>query len=262
MFDYLLSRNPISAVYLAVAILIAKKPQMLELATKLGPEPLDDPSLLHPLFARLPPLHPDTPGEPLPPSPSRRPEVSADLVREEDENPYRPISLSHIFSLSDELLQRYPWDGDEICGNKVMGEGSVVCSYELESEDDWNLQQALSYVDKEVVVPGAGLIDDDEPEDEMKPHPIPIRRRRFARLRLPRDRLGTAVACSVVLVGVGIAVFGLKAGGARSDWARWWALVIRSWSSKGGDVANRLSWLICGWRDVGGLLLRSLENVL
>jgi hypothetical protein len=127
MFDYLLSRNPISAIYLAVAILVAKKPQMLQLAKKLGSEAMDDPSLLHPLFARLPPLFPDTPSESTPVA--KEINVSADAIKEDDANPYEPIPLSRIFELADELMTRFPWDSEDIRGREIMGTGSVVSSY-------------------------------------------------------------------------------------------------------------------------------------
>lgn len=68
IFDYLIARNPISAIYLAVAILMSKRPQLLKLIEQ-HPEADQDPSLLHPLFARLPPLYPDTPDAPEPPAP-------------------------------------------------------------------------------------------------------------------------------------------------------------------------------------------------
>lgn len=45
---------------------MSKRPQLLKLIAA-HPEAHDDPSLLHPLFARLPPLYPDTPDQPTPP---------------------------------------------------------------------------------------------------------------------------------------------------------------------------------------------------
>lgn len=47
---------------------MSKRPQLLKLIAE-HPEAHQDPSLLHPLFARLPPLYPDTPDAPAPPPP-------------------------------------------------------------------------------------------------------------------------------------------------------------------------------------------------
>lgn len=48
---------------------MSKRPQLLKLIAA-HPEAHDDPSLLHPLFARLPPLYTDTPDQPTPPPPA------------------------------------------------------------------------------------------------------------------------------------------------------------------------------------------------
>lgn len=80
IFDYLIARNPISAIYLAVAILVSKRPQLLKLIAQ-HPEAHEDPSLLHPLFARLPPLYPDTPDRPDPPPPGTERRVKESASR-------------------------------------------------------------------------------------------------------------------------------------------------------------------------------------
>lgn len=232
MFDFLLARNPISAIYLAVAvsgslravltrqILVAKKPQMLELAKKLGSEAEDDPSLLHPLFARLPPLYPDTPDLAHPPS------GLGGTSDEDDPNAYRPIPLGQLFSLADDLMEKWPWDGEVIRSKEIMGEGSVVCTYELESRGSrWNLRGALDCIDQDVVKPGAGATDDEVEE-------VPIRRRPAGRVRVPRNKLGTTVALGMLILGLSMAILGVGAGGPRSDWARWWVMVVRTWGGK------------------------------
>ncbi|WVQ81438.1 hypothetical protein IAT38_003562 [Cryptococcus sp. DSM 104549] len=242
VFDWVLGRNPVAGVYLAAAILITKKPQMLKIAKSLGPEYEQDPSLLHPLFTRLPPLYPDTPAAPSPPPPSPSPIPSSRTSREQDEaNPYDPLPLSRVFALADELMERFPWDGEAVRGRRIMGEGSVVRTYNREYKEDWTAEDALEMVDVDVVLPGAGMPppSDDEDEDGSADLPPPSKRRRPLPLRLPRNRLGTALALGVLLVGVGIAVYGVKAGaGAGSvggtGWKRWWGAVVRGWVGREG----------------------------
>jgi len=260
MFDYLLSRNPISAIYLAVAILVAKKPQMFKLAKKLGPEAIDDPSLLHPLFSRLPPLFPDTPDNPAPPATGGG-LGNIDIANlDEDANPYEPIALSQIFAVADNLMLRFPWDGPVIRGREILGNGSVVSTYEQEAAEDWSLHEAVRRIDNEIVIPGAAAMDEEEEEEEV---PLPPRRRRPTwTIRMPRNRIGTAVAVSIVFVGIGIAVFGVRAGGSRADWARWWAMVIRGWASKGGRLGDQMGNLAAGWARVGTLVGQSLKDLL
>ncbi|OCF44886.1 hypothetical protein I317_01165 [Kwoniella heveanensis CBS 569] len=242
MFDFLLARNPISAVYLAAGVLISKKPQMFEIARQLGEEYEEDPTLLHPLFVRLPPLYADTPSEPE----SASSTVSASNQKEmreftdDDPNPYKAIKLSELFTLTDTLMEQYPWDGDVISGRDIMGEGSVVCSYASEDSAGWTPDTALQMVDVEVVKPGAGLaVDDDEEaedQDPMRPNtptPLPIRRK-LGGLRFPRNKLSTVVAVGIVVLGVGMAVYGVRAGGNEASWGRWWSHVIRGWIGREG----------------------------
>nr|WVH01959.1 ubiquinol-cytochrome C reductase hinge protein [Naematelia aurantialba] len=241
MFDYLLARNPISAIYLAVAILIAKKPQMYELAAKLGEEAQDDPTLLHPLFSRLPPLYPDTPGEPTDLSIEETADQTSDLVNLDDApNPYKPIPLSQLFEIADRLMLQHPWDGDTIRGRELLGDGCTVCTYAAEDKvhlgGKWSLAEAMAMLDEEVVKPGAMIVDEDEEEEAVKEDEAkgrknrPVRARRWS-IRVPRDKKGTVLALGIVVVGVGIAVFAGRAGGRHADWARWWSVVLRSWVS-------------------------------
>ena len=196
-------------------ILMAKKKQMLQLARKLGPEARDDPTLLHPLFSRLPPLYPDTPVSPLPPKEII--DEKTDYSEYDQANPYQPIPLSRVFNLTEELLARFPWDGSIIRGREIMGPDSVICTYDEEpsATNKQSLDDLQRLVDGEVVLPGAADIDD---EAELPP----VR----WRLRFPRNRLGTAVAVGVVVVGIGMAVYGARNGGS-GGWRSWWHLVRR-----------------------------------
>ncbi|WWC97846.1 hypothetical protein V866_004733 [Kwoniella sp. B9012] len=253
MFDFLLARNPISAVYLAASILIIKKPQMLQIAHQLGSEYEEDPTLLHPLFVRLPPLYADTPSEPDPPptlTPS--PKTSYDDFEEDSANPYRPIKLSELFQLTDKLMDQYPWDGDVIRGTEIMGEGSVVNTYPKEQmEEEWSEEEMLRMIDVQVVKPGAGDISDDEELDE---EPVKQKRRRLP-IRKPRNKINTLLAFGVVVLGVGIAVYGFKAGGNEASWSRWWSVVIRGWIGKEGRglegvLGRGIGWVKKAVRDV------------
>lgn len=209
---------------------------MFELAKKLGTEGEQDPSLLHPLFARLPPLYPDTPEQSTP--------TPTDIEPGDDPNPYEPIPLSVLFFLSDELMAKFPWDGEVVRGKEIMGEGSVVSSYALEMAArngiTWNLSDALNLIDRDVVKPGAGMADDDD-EAEFK---APVRRRQVRPLNIPRNMFGTTMAVSIVMFGLGMAIYGVRAGGPRSDWTSFWAVVVRSWVEK-TDKAVGLSERVC-----------------
>ncbi|WVF65676.1 hypothetical protein IAT40_000407 [Kwoniella sp. CBS 6097] len=251
MFDFLLARNPISAVYLAAGILISKKPQMFEIAKKLGEEYEEDPTLLHPLFVRLPPLYADTPSDPGP-SPAQdgtspAPGKGMTEFTDDDPNPYKPIILSELFTLTDTLMEQYPWDGDLISGRDIMGEGSVVSSYSSEGSDGWSPEQALQMVNVDVVKPGAGMaVDDDDDdgegdEDVTEPGtstPFPTKRK-LGGFRLPRNKLSTVMAVGIVVLGVGMAVYGVRAGGDQASWGRWWSYVIRGWFGKEGRRLGR-----------------------
>lgn len=229
MFDYLLSRNPISAIYLAVAILVAKKPQMLKLVREMGQEAMDDPSILHPLFARLPPLVADDPDTQTLGAMELGEKGIVGGNDMDEPNPYEPIALSTIFRIADDLLARYPWDGPIIKGKEILGDASSVMTYPRELESDWTLKLAETLVNGEVIKPGADMLDEEEEED-----PLPIRkaRSRKLRVRIPRNKAGTLLAVGVVLFGVGIAVYGARSGGPRSNWARWWSVVLRDWVSR------------------------------
>jgi hypothetical protein len=260
MFDFLLSRNPISAIYLAVAILIAKKPQMLRLVKDLGQEAMDDPSILHPLFARLPPLLADDPV-----TTSVSPEINVTSVNgvegEYDEkNPYDPIPLSSIFKITDDLLARYPWDGPIIRGTEILGDASSVTTYLKENDDDWDLRLAETLVNGNVIQPGADMMEEEEEEEEAIPTPT----RRLGRsLHLPRNKVGTMVAVGIVLIGVGVAVYGARSGGPRSDWTRWWSTVVRDWASRSHPHAFRAREIMARWTErTYGLLRSTLERIL
>lgn len=183
---------------------------MFALAKKLGREYQEDPSLLHPLFVRLPPLYPDTPSSP---NPQTSPSISPSELElhNPDINPYSPIRLSDIFQLADRLLEEYPWDGPLIRGREIMGPGSVMVTYDQEwSEEEWTAEKALKYVDVEVVQPGAAVMD----EDELVPSPTPRRVTNPALWEvLKKVKPSTLVALGVVFLGVGMAVYGVKLEG-------------------------------------------------
>lgn len=226
MFDFLLARNPVAALYLAVAILVIKKPQMYALAKKLGSEASDDPSLLHPLFARLPPLEADTPTR-LHATPAGESQPSQD----DSPNPYEPIRLSELFALTDSLIAKYPWDGDQIRGNDILGAGSVVSTYSQEGlagEQAFTPEQALALIDVDVVCAGATEVD---PEDEPAATMPPARpRRRSLRLRVPINRLGTLVAVGILVVGIGLAAYGPRRTGQMASTGSYWAAMARRWA--------------------------------
>jgi hypothetical protein len=214
---------------------VAKKDEMFSLAKDLGEEAMDDPSLLHPLFARLPPLYPDTPSSSEPP-----PQSASLSVEDGMPNPYSPIPLSRLFQLTDELMARYPWDGDVIRGREVMGEGSAIWTYDQEGE--MSVGEMLGMMEKEVVRPGAADMDEEEEEEEREEVKRVVRRR--FRLRVPRQKMGMVLAIGVLVVGVGLGTYGRGTIGTR-DLSRWWGSVITVWVGKRGllldkglDVAN------------------------
>ena len=196
---------------------------MLVLAAQLGSEAKSDPTLLHPLFARLPPLHPDTPDQP-------RPTSLASTV--EEPNPYSPLILSELFTLADALMMRHPWDGPVIRGREIMGPASVVCTYDRETSEKWSLDDASDCLHGEVVRPGAADVDEEE-----------VPERRVRRRRLPR---GVLLALVVLGVGVAVARYGSQ-GGLRITWRDWWRSV---------SVA-----VLQDWRAVHGVWKRVLHLV-
>ena len=224
-------------------ILIAKKDQMFELAKELGSDGEQDPSLLHPLFARIPPLYSDTPENCFPP-------LTDPL---DDPNPYTPIPLSKLFQLADELMIKWPWDGAVIRGKDFMGGGSVVRTYELEMANRaGDLDTALEWMDRDVVKPRASIPDDEEEETV-----IPVRRRRRSRIQ-PRKKLGATLALGVVILGIGLTTYGSRSGAARGDWTKWWAWVIRKWIGKNEKAAM----LMEGYARIVGYLRQTLRDLL
>lgn len=201
---------------------------MLRLAAALGPEARADPSLLHPLFARLPPLYPDTPDAPAPPAID-----AADAADDDSDNanPYTPIALSTVFLLADKLQAKYPWDGARIRGLEVMGPGSVTQTYgqDAKAEKGISLEAAATHIDKDVILPGGDTLEDEE---EATPPRWPVSLPQLPKLplRVPPNRIGTVIAFGVVVLGIGTALYGWRAGGPRASWAQWWGLVARSWA--------------------------------
>ncbi|RXK39023.1 hypothetical protein M231_03753 [Tremella mesenterica] len=268
MFDFVLARNPISAIYLAVAILVAKKPQLLRLVKSLGPEAQSDPSLLHPLFARLPPLYPDTPSHPTPsPTLHPLPTSSSTLMSDPDAvNPYEPIPLSELFALADKLMLQYPWDGEDIRGREIMGVGSIVSTYDssispqppllspesqkvvnnnksgvsrvsdIETESQKELVLITVIAQSSSLTEIARLVNSNVvnalPSEEDDEPPLPVlkkKRKPKWRIHYPRDKKGTVLAIGVMLLGIGVAFYGFKAGPS-TGWGRWWRVVLRGCS--------------------------------
>jgi hypothetical protein len=251
MFDFLLSRNPISAIYLAVAIIVAKKPQMMRLVKEMGQEAMDDPSILHPLFARLPPLVADDPDSTSVSSGGDKKLHAEQGNGHDDPNPYEPILLSTIFRITDDLLARYPYDGPLIRGEEILGGASSVNTFSREVDDDWTLRLAESQINGEVIKPGADMLDEEEEEEPPKPIRKPP-------IRVPRNKIGTMVAISVVLVGMGIAVYGARSGGPRSNWARWWSVVVRDWMSRSYTGVGSVRGVLGYWTASSTSFLRKL----
>lgn len=352
---------------------MSKRPQLLKLIAA-HPEAHDDPSLLHPLFARLPPLYPDTPDAPTPPPPvpagsrptrsstrkprggsrsasrsrsrSRRREkttpvdekpvdgvedekaavrseldrsttlapdppaavdekIPVDLdgpilaeleprseaivtdtlsqmgnevletveidfetppARDEEVNPFTPLVLSEVFRLADELMEKYPFDGEDVRGNEVLGPGSVVRTWDWErrgrpsdsdgvegedaaAEEDegeesssdsdgvrtprhrrtpFTHTDAEACIDTDVIVPGGDELDDlDEDTPAQTVKRVP---RHFLSTLLPGkfrvSNFGTALALGILVVGLGAVMLGWR---RNSAWALWWGHVAQGW---------------------------------
>lgn len=211
---------------------MSKKKQMLRLVSKLGSEARLDPSLLHPLFQRLPPLYADTPDAPKPPSDFKAPEAKI----YDEPNPYDPIPLSGIFQLADRLQAKHPWDGHKIRGHEVMGPGSVVRTFareiEVDPEDEkaalkeWSLADAEAAIDQDVVLPGGEELDE---EPDLAPERWSLLPQRLG-LRVGSNRFLSVLAVGMVVVGVSAALFGWE--GRNAQWARWWGSVAGHWAAK------------------------------
>jgi hypothetical protein len=69
------------------------------------------------------------------------------------------------------------------------------------------------------------------------------------------------VAVGVVLLGVGMAVFGVKAGGPHASWARWWGAVIgRQIAGKG--IGGRIGDFVDTAAEVGRYLAHCFRGVM
>lgn len=212
---------------------------MARLMAQMGPEAKHDPSLLHPLFARLPPLYPDTPDAPTPP-PSYKP---AEPAPHEEPNPYTPIPLSRVFALADKLMVKFPYDGKKIRAYEVFGPGSMVRTYAKERGGDvkWTLADAEDAIDNDVMLPNG-----DEPDEEEFLTP-PSRLIRC-------DRLGTAMAVGFLAVGIGAVLLSWR-GRTDPQWVRFWSLVATSWSSKSREAFR-------SWSTVASYFTRTIREVL
>jgi hypothetical protein len=150
-----------------------------------------------------------------------------------------------VFALADKLMAKYPYDGKKIRAYEVFGSGSTVRTYAKEKAVDaeWTLADAENAIDKDVILP-----DGDEPDEEESLVPAP----RFA----PRcDRLGTAVAVGVVVVGVGAVLLGWRGSRADPQWIRFWGLVATSWSSRSRETVR-------SWAAVANYFTRTLREAL
>lgn len=225
---------------------------MFRLAKQKGGDAEDDPSLLHPLFARLPPLFADTPHQPSAPVSEER--VGSDNF--DEPNPYDPIPISRIFNITDELMARFPWDGPIMRGKEVLGPGSAIRTYENEltmGNGEWSLKAAEAMVDVDVMMSGGTEPDEEsEEEDEILPS------KKVGRPAIRRGKgSGMTLAVGIAVVGIGIALYGFKAGGSGAGWSAWWAMVVRSWAGKHGLEETARS-----WRKVLGNLGRGVRDVM
>lgn len=164
---------------------------MLKLATELDYE--EDPTLLHPLFSRLPPLYPDEPD-------SHAPDSTPG-------NPYSPIPLSEAFAHADELMAKYPWDGPDLRGQEIFGEGSAVLSFDRER--DMTLEEAVACLKKPITLPGA-----TEPDP---PALVPVATPRRGR------RWGLTLTVGVLVLGIALASYPPRG----HPWQRWWTAFVQ-----------------------------------
>jgi hypothetical protein len=212
---------------------------MARLVKQLGPEAQRDPSLLHPLFARLPPLYCDTPDAPTPPTTAPPP-----TSPHAEPNPYTPIALSTVFKLADKLFAKFPPDGPVTRAHEVLGQGSMVRTYSRERDEDWGLRDAEAAIDSDVILPGGDEADEDAslvPDCRLSPRRL--------------DHLSTAVAVGIVVVGIGAAVLGWQGRHADPQWARFWGMVATQAAAKSNSLIN-------SWVAVNSYFTRTLREVL
>ena len=162
-------------------MLVSKKQRLFELAKGLD----EDPTSLHPYFARLPPLVADTP---LSPPPVSHP-LSLDEIHElkPDSNPYDPLYLSTLFQAADSLMAEFPPEHPSIRLSEIMGPDSMVRTYDTE-----DIATAEDLIHSDNI-----LADAPESDDEAEPEPA-------SRSQPSRS---TAVAISIVLISIGIALY-------------------------------------------------------
>lgn len=157
-------------------MLVSQKQRLFELAKGLD----DDPTSLHPYFARLPPLVADTPLSPPPPSHPLSLNDIHDL--KPDFNPYDPLYLSTLFQAADSLMAEFPPNHRAVRLDEIMGPDSMVHTYQTE-----DLAVAESLIHSENI-----LADAPESDDESEP---------------ARPSSRTAITIGIVIISIGIAVY-------------------------------------------------------
>jgi hypothetical protein len=142
-------------------------------------------------------------------------------------------------------------------------------------EDAWTLSDAEAAIDNDVILPGGDAMDDDEVLTVARWSPLTPLSAFVGRVGLGLtsggkggmglygfDRLGTAVAVGVVVLGIGAALFGWRRH-TDPSWARFWGLVAGQWVVKSrAAVSPGVEGVARGWNTVGRYIGRTLRDVL
>jgi TBC1 domain family member 20 len=224
------------------------------------------------LETTTPGTHAHTPMSTLSPSPSTSPprspsptpsissSISSDSVSSSNFLPKRlKIPLSTLLSQADALYLSYPPTHPSLALSEIMGPQSVVFTWS-ESEylgrggDDRELDEddeAESMVlQPELVVhpyiePSSPLSSSDEGDEKSK-----RRRHRRKKLQKPKSRLfetRTMVVSAVVVLGVSMAVYGIRAHGHAHAHGHGGLGIRGSWRKIGGVLLGASERIVDGW---------------
>ncbi|KZO94132.1 hypothetical protein CALVIDRAFT_528916 [Calocera viscosa TUFC12733] len=216
IWDFLLAWEPVMTVYLAAALILERKEEVLRRVEEEGDE-----GAMYVLLSGLPPLidsptlpPPSEPSDTPPPTPSDTGSNSNSepppYTPSSSSSPGPPVLLPSLLRAAQDLYARFPPEHEALKLGQTLGEGSV---HRAPWPPDISEEEAESLV----LRPGALVLsldaDDDEPSDLSE-----LKGTAAARARSRNQEMRTLMAVLVVGAGVMIAIYGAEGGLRGVDW--------------------------------------------